>query len=142
MSRREELGQRLAAVERRIRSACDSVGRDPGEVTLIVVTKTWPASDVRLLAELGVTDVGENRDQDAAPKSAACAGLGLRWHFVGQLQTNKVRSVARYADVAHGIDRARVVDALSAAATRARRDVTGLVQVDLGPAGGPPPGGG
>ena len=76
-------------------------------MTLIVVTKTYPASDVRLLAELGVRHVAENRDQDAAPKAAACADLPLTWHFVGQLQTNKVRSVAGYADVVQSVDRPR-----------------------------------
>ncbi len=72
---------------------------------MVVVTKTFPASDVRLLAELGVRDIGENRDQEAAAKAAECRDLDLTWHFVGQLQTNKARSVARYADVVHSLDR-------------------------------------
>jgi hypothetical protein len=98
---------------------------------LIAVTKTFPASDVRLLAELGVTDIAENRDQEAAPKAAACADLPLTWHFVGQLQTNKARSVATYADVVHSVDRARVVTALSKAAAQLSRQVRCLVQVAL-----------
>jgi uncharacterized pyridoxal phosphate-containing UPF0001 family protein len=69
------------------------------------VTKTFPASDVEHLAALGVTDVGENRDQEAAAKHASVSGAGLRWHHVGQLQTNKARSVCRYADVVHSVDR-------------------------------------
>lgn len=148
--RRAELAANLAAVRARIAAACAAAGRRPDEVTLIAVTKTFPASDVRLLAELGVRDVGENRDQEAAPKAAACAELPLRWHFVGQLQTNKARSVARYAHVVHSVDRARLVDALVSSARRAGRQVTALVQVDLGtvPApgageldrGGAPPG--
>ena len=79
----------------RISAACLSAGRAPDEVTLVAVTKTYPVSDIRLLTELGVTDIGENRDQEAAPKAAECAALGLpvTWHFVGQLQTNKGRSV-------------------------------------------------
>ncbi|MFK4274428.1 YggS family pyridoxal phosphate-dependent enzyme, partial [Streptomyces milbemycinicus] len=90
--RKTELAANLARVEERISAACATAGRKREEVTLIVVTKTYPASDVRLLAELGVRHVAENRDQEAAPKAAECADLPLIWHFVGQLQTNKVRS--------------------------------------------------
>jgi PLP dependent protein len=133
--RRGELAENLGAVRRRIAVACGGAGRDPGEVTLIAVTKKYPASDVRLLAELGVADVGENRDQDAAPKAAACAGLGVRWHFVGQLQSNKTRSVAAYADAVHSIDRPSLVRALSAAATRAGREIGAFVQVNLDTSG-------
>lgn len=95
--RKDELAQNLAKVERRIAAACAAAGRKREEVTLIVVTKTYPASDVRILAELGVRHVAENRDQDAAPKATECSDLPLTWHFVGQLQTNKVRSVVGYA---------------------------------------------
>ncbi|MFE2376010.1 YggS family pyridoxal phosphate-dependent enzyme [Streptomyces sp. NPDC059398] len=129
--RRGELAANLARVEERIASACASAGREREEVTLIVVTKTYPASDVRLLSELGVRQVAENRDQDAAPKAKECADLSLSWHFVGQLQTNKVRSVASYADVVQSVDRARLVTSLSAAAVRAGRELGCLVQVAL-----------
>ncbi|MEV4328930.1 YggS family pyridoxal phosphate-dependent enzyme [Streptomyces sp. NPDC049597] len=129
--RRTELAANLAKVEERIAAACAAAGREREEVTLIVVTKTYPASDVRLLHELGVRHVAENRDQDAAPKAAACADLNLRWHFVGQLQTNKVRSVASYADVVQSVDRLKLVSALSAAAVRAERELGCLVQVAL-----------
>ncbi len=129
--RRTQLARGLAQVRERIEHAAGSVGRDPGDVTLVVVTKTFPASDVRLLAELGVRDVGENRDQEAAEKASECAGLGLRWHFVGQLQTNKAGSVATYADVVHSVDRLRLVDALQRGATRSARTLDVLVQVDL-----------
>jgi hypothetical protein len=100
-------------------------------VTLVVVTKTWPASDVRALVSLGVRDVGENRDQEAAPKAQACRDLDLRWHFVGQLQTNKTRSVAEYADWVHSVDRPRLVRALAEGARRWERTLTCLVQVAL-----------
>ncbi|NWF26199.1 YggS family pyridoxal phosphate-dependent enzyme [Streptomyces sp. PKU-EA00015] len=129
--RRTELAANLAKVEERIAAACAAAGRKREEVTLIVVTKTYPASDVRLLHELGVRHVAENRDQDAAPKAAACADLNLHWHFVGQLQTNKVRSVAGYADVVQSVDRLKLVSALSAAAVRAERELGCLVQVAL-----------
>ncbi|BBC96559.1 YggS family pyridoxal phosphate-dependent enzyme [Streptomyces griseofuscus] len=129
--RKTELAENLANVEERIARACATAGRRREEVTLIVVTKTYPASDVRILSELGVRHVAENRDQDAAPKAAACADLPLKWHFVGQLQTNKVRSVVGYADVVQSIDRARLVTALSKEAARAGREVGCLIQVAL-----------
>jgi len=134
-SRRAELSGRLVAVRGRIAAACAAVGRDAGEVTLVAITKTFPASDVRLLYELGVRDVGENRDQEAAPKAAECADLApkLTWHFVGQLQTNKAASVVRYARVVHSVDRMRLVRALGTQARKAGRVVTCLVQVDLDP---------
>ena len=134
-SRRDELRSRLASVHDRISAACAAVGRDAGEVTLVAITKTFPASDVRLLYGLGVRDVGENRDQEAAPKAAECADLapGLTWHFVGQLQTNKCASVVRYARVVHSVDRPRLVRALGGAARKAGRVITCLVQVNLDP---------
>ncbi|GAA2225608.1 MULTISPECIES: YggS family pyridoxal phosphate-dependent enzyme [Kitasatospora] len=131
-ARYEQLGTNLEVVERRIAAACEAAGRPREDVTLIVVTKTYPAEDTALLAALGVTDVAENRDQDAAPKAETCVQLPLAWHFVGQLQTNKVRSVVRYADVVHSVDRARLVDSLSAAVLRAERaPLDCLVQVAL-----------
>lgn len=146
--RKTELAANLANVEQRIAAACAAAGRERGEVTLIVVTKTYPASDVRILSELGVRHVAENRDQDAAPKAAACADLPLKWHFVGQLQTNKVRSVVGYADVVQSVDRARLVTAMSKEAVRVEREVGCLIQVALdageslrGERGGVAPGG-
>ncbi|MFG2886116.1 YggS family pyridoxal phosphate-dependent enzyme [Streptomyces sp. NPDC048297] len=146
--RKTELAANLARVEERITAACVAAGRKREEVTLIVVTKTYPASDVRILSELGARHVAENRDQDAAPKAAACADLPLKWHFVGQLQTNKVRSVVGYADFVQSVDRARLVSALSKEAVRAEREVGCLVQVALdagvsgrGERGGVAPGG-
>ncbi|MGH8823199.1 MAG: YggS family pyridoxal phosphate-dependent enzyme [Jiangellaceae bacterium] len=132
MTRRDEIAAGLAAVTARVERACRSAGRDPAEVTVVVVTKTFPATDVRLLSDLGVRHIGESRDQEAAPKAAACADLGMTWHFVGQLQTNKAGSVARYADVVHSVDRVRLVDALDRAAWSAGREVRCLVQVAVG----------
>jgi pyridoxal phosphate enzyme (YggS family) len=129
--RREELAGNLAALRVRVAGACAAAGRDPAEVTVIAVTKTFPASDIRLLAELGVTDVGENRDADAAAKHAECAELPLAWHFVGQLQRRKCRSVARYADVVHSVDRPELVAALGRAAQEAGRVIAALIQVSL-----------
>ncbi|WP_017572704.1 YggS family pyridoxal phosphate-dependent enzyme [Nocardiopsis halotolerans] len=148
-ARVEQVRTNLAAARSRIEAACAKADRSPDEVSLVAVTKTYPASDVRILASLGVTDVGENRDQEAAPKAAETAGLGLTWHFVGQLQTNKARSVASYADVVHSVDRARLARALGERAAAAERRLTCLVQVNLdedsragviGPRGGADPG--
>lgn len=131
-ARYEQLGTNLEVVERRIADACAAAGRARDEVRLVVVTKTYPAEDTALLAALGVTDVAENRDQDAAPKAELCRNLPLDWHFVGQLQTNKVRSVVRYANHVHSVDRPRLVDSLSAAVLKEGRPELGcLVQVAL-----------
>ncbi|MYS19605.1 hypothetical protein GA0115240_11084 [Streptomyces sp. DvalAA-14] len=129
--RAAQLGTSLDQVRQRIATACAAAGRDTAQVTLIVVTKTYPASDVRLLAGLGVRQVAENRDQEAAAKAEECADLALGWHFVGQLQTNKVRSVVRYADHVHSVDRQKLVGALSGAAVAAERELGCLVQVAL-----------
>ena len=120
--RARELELNLAEVRERIAAAAVAARRAPEDVTLVVVTKTWPASDVAVLAALGVTDVAENRDQEARPKHEALAGLGLRWHFVGQLQRNKARSVASYADVVQSVDRPELATALDRAAAEARSD--------------------
>jgi pyridoxal phosphate enzyme (YggS family) len=129
--RREDLAVRLAAVRERIAAACEAAGRKPDDVTLIAVTKTFPASDVRLLNGLGVADFGENRDAEAAPKAEQCADLDLIWHFVGQLQTNKAASVVRYATFVHSVDRLRLVHALGADARRAARVIQCLIEVSL-----------
>jgi PLP dependent protein len=132
--RRAELAQRLSAVRGRIAAACVDAGRDPGEVTLVAVTKTYPAADVRRLVDLGVHDIGENRDQEAAPKAAelAAAGVPVRWHFVGHLQRNKCRSVVRYAELVHSVDSLPLVTALERAVVEHRdHPLDVLVQVSL-----------
>jgi pyridoxal phosphate enzyme (YggS family) len=129
LARRDELAANLADVRARVAAACEAAGRPHGDVTVIAVTKTWPASDAALLRDLGVTDLGENRDAEAAAKAAEVAGV--RWHFVGQVQTNKARSISRYADVVHAVDRDRLVDALSAGAVQAGRELEVLVQVSI-----------
>ncbi len=135
MSRLDELTGNLDAVRRRIRTACESSGRAPDDVALVVVTKFFPATDVRILADLGVTDVGENRHQEAEAKAAECADLGLRWHFIGGLQSNKAAAVASYADVVESLDRAKLVAPLSRGAHARGHDVDVLLQVSLDPPG-------
>lgn len=129
-----DLEERLAVVEQRVLDACSAAGRPRDEVTVVAVTKTFPVTDVALLHRLGVRDVGENRDGDAADKAEAARGLGLdglRWHFVGQVQRNKARSVAAHADLVHSVDRVRLVAALDTGAEQAGRRLGCLVQVDL-----------
>ena len=98
-----------------------------------MVTKFFPASDVRILAELGVTDVGENRHQEAEAKAAECADLDLQWHFIGGLQSNKAAAVASYAAVVESVDRRKLVGPLSRGAHQRSHPVDVLLQVSLDP---------
>ena len=129
--RGDEIAERLGVVRRRIETACQAVHRNPDEVTLIVVTKFFPASDVRILAELGVVDVAENRHQEAVDKHQECLELELRWHFVGGLQSNKAGAVTSYADVVQSVDRAKLLNPLSRGAAEHQRVLDVLVQVSL-----------
>jgi len=101
--RSQELSANLDSIRARIGAAVQGSGRSPDEVTLIVVTKTFPASDVQILYDLGVRDFGENRDQEASVKSLELPD-DCRWHFQGQIQSNKLKSIAEWADVLHSID--------------------------------------
>jgi pyridoxal phosphate enzyme (YggS family) len=131
--RLEQLRSGLAGVEQRIGAACADAGRDRSEVLLVVVTKTFPASDLRLLAQLGVTDVAENKQQELGAKHDELAELPLRWHFVGQLQSNKAGAVADAADVVHSVDRAKLLGPMD----RRGRPLEVLLQVSLDPPGRP-----
>ncbi len=130
-----QLGDRLAAVRSRIAAATLAAGRseEPG---LIVVTKFHPAADVARLAALGVRDVGENRDQEASAKASGLEKLGLRWHFIGQLQSKKAKSVVKYAHSVQSVDRPQLAEALAKAMLRAREesgrdDLDCFIQVSL-----------
>ena len=127
--RTAQLAANLAEVRDRITRAAREVGRDPGEVALIAVTKTFAADDVRRLAGLGVTEFGENRDQEAAPKAAAVPEV--RWHFLGRIQRNKIRSIASYADSVDSVDRAVLIDPLDRAVAEKAGPLDVLVQVSL-----------
>lgn len=131
--RRDEIARRLNDVRRRIATAARESGRDADEVTLVVVTKTWPVSDLEILLELGVTDIGENKHQEAEQKAAALVDREVRWHFVGQIQSNKATKIAAYADVVHSVDSVRVAQRLNSGAHRADRELTCLIQVGLDP---------
>lgn len=102
-NRREELSDNLNAIRSRISVAAQKSGRSVEEITLIVVTKTFPAADAQILYELGVRDFGENRDQEASVKSTELPD-DCKWHFQGQIQSNKLKSIANWADVLHSID--------------------------------------
>jgi pyridoxal phosphate enzyme (YggS family) len=132
-SRHDLLARNLDAVHARIDSACADAGRSREEITLVVVTKFFPESDVRLLADLGVRELGENRHQEAVDKAAACSELDLRWHYIGALQSNKAAAVAAYADVVQSVDRVKLVTGLARGAQERGRDLEVLVQVSLDP---------
>lgn len=151
--RRAEIAESLAEVRERVAVACRAADRDPADVGLVAVTKTFPASDAALLADLGLTDFAENREQEARGKVAEFAearpDADVRWRMVGQLQRNKARAVARWADVVESVDSERLVRALGSAceSALAAGERTGpldvLVQVNLDEApdrGGCPPG--
>jgi hypothetical protein len=113
----------LTAVRERVRAACVAAGRDPAEVDLLAVTKTFPAADVAILADLGLTEFGENRDAEAVGKVAELAAarpdLPARWQMVGRLQRNKARSVARWASQVQSLDSERLAVALDRATEHA-----------------------
>jgi pyridoxal phosphate enzyme (YggS family) len=127
--RADELRGNLLQVRERIEKACQAAGRAPDEVTLVAITKTFPVSDVRALAALGVRDVGENREQELKVKAPECTDL--TWHFVGQLQSKKARSVVRNASIVHSVDRPSLVEALSKAGVAVEKTVRCLIQVSL-----------
>lgn len=161
MTRREELAAGLAATRARIAAAEAAAGREPGSVDLVVVTKFFPASDVLWLLDLGVTEFGENRHQEAAAKAELIAAYGSdlrklgakpgefvevggvraqfpsgihpRWYFIGGLQTNKAAAVARYADVVESVDRADLVSRLARGAAEEGHVLEVLLQVSLDP---------
>ncbi len=142
--RATQLAEALARVRERVRAGCAAAGRDPADVRLVAVTKTFPATDVALLADLGLSEFGESRDQEAAPKVAELEALrpraALRWHMVGRLQRNKARSVARWAAVVQSVDSVRLADALTRAVAAAREagergdPLEVLLQASLDPA--------
>ena len=103
------LAGRVEEILAGVADAARAAGRDPGDVTVIAVTKFHPASLVRGLAELGIRDIGESRHQEASRKHAELADLDVRWHFIGQLQSKKAKQVAEYANVIHSLDRASLV---------------------------------
>ena len=125
------LRQNLEDVRGRISAACERAGRDPSDVRLVAVTKTVDAGVARALVELGVTDIGENRVQEAARKHESLAGLDVTWHMIGHLQTNKVKDALRMFDLIHSVDSDRLGEALDKRAASQGRTVSVLVEVNV-----------
>ena len=114
MNRADEIASNFSQVKEKISVAAQGSGRDLDQLTLIAVTKTFPTTDLEMLYSLGIREFGENRDQEAKPKAEQTADLeGVNWHFVGQLQSNKVKSVLGYAEVLHSLDRQSLLDELN-----------------------------
>ena len=132
MTQSSSLESRLSAVQERINSKLESIGRTD-EVTLVVVTKNHPAELVKSLYDLGCRDFGENRDQEASPKAAELAPVleGARWHFIGQLQSNKAKRVVEYASVVHSLDRDSLLSALIRGVEGREQPLDVFIQVNL-----------
>jgi pyridoxal phosphate enzyme (YggS family) len=120
----------LADVRARIARAADRAGRDPASITLVAVSKTFPADAVRAAADAGQIDFGENKVQEALRKMDQLAALPIRWHLVGHLQSNKAKKAGRF-DVIHSIDSAELLAKVDSVAAAERRRIDLLVQVDL-----------
>lgn len=130
--RLEEISAALGEVRARIRAAVETSRRLPSDVTLIAVTKTYPVSDVKILFDLGVRDFAENRDHEGREKSAQVAG---RWHYQGKIQSNKIPSIANWAQVVHSLDEPRHVALLAKAVPPSNR-LSVFIQVCLDPVPG------
>lgn len=122
-----DVADRWRSVTADIAAECERHGRSRDDVTVIVVTKFHPASVVEELWHAGARHFGESRHQDAAPKAEALSELDVTWHFVGQIQSNKARAIAKYAPILHSLDRDSVVDALSTSEHR----VQGFIELNL-----------
>ena len=130
----ESLAERLSEAQERISAAASGCGRQADDINLIVVTKNHPTQLVFDLLDLGVRDFGENRDQEAAPKAAevrASSNVEHRWHFIGQLQSNKVKSVVNYANSVHSLDRQSLLDSLGKATIEREVPLDVFIQLNL-----------
>lgn len=130
----ETLQSRLDEVRGRVEASARRAGRAPGEVTLIAVSKTHPASLLEQAIAAGVRDLGENRVQEAEGKIETLGrGGSVRWHLIGHLQANKARRAVRLFDVIHSVDSVALVERLERLCVEDRRDrLDTLIQVDLG----------
>jgi pyridoxal phosphate enzyme (YggS family) len=129
-----ELGGRYQAIADRVAGAARESHRNREDITLVVATKNHPHQLVLDLIELGSRDFGENRDQEASPKAKAIAAetaVDFNWHFIGQLQTNKVKSVLEYADFLHSLDRSSLLDELQKRTAEREKPLKVFVQVNM-----------
>ncbi len=120
----------IESVRGRIAAACRRAGRRPEDVTLVAVSKTFPAERIREVVRAGVSDIGENYVQEVLPKREALAGEPIRWHFIGHLQSNKAKSVAAWVTLVHALDSRALAQELDARAARANRTIDALVEVN------------
>ena len=125
------LRARLQAVRDRIARAAERAGRDPAGVRLIAISKTFDAEHVRAAVDAGQTDFGENKVQEALDKMDRTSDLGIRWHLVGHLQSNKAKKAGARFDVIHSVDSADLARRLDQTAAAAGRTLDLLIQVDL-----------
>lgn len=126
-----DIRDRLARVRDRIAIAARRARRDPASVRLVAISKTFPAADIRSAADAGQREFGENKVQEALQKMGETSGLGLKWHLVGHLQSNKARKAGACFDVIHSVDDVALLARLDQAACEAGRRPELLVQVDL-----------
>ena len=138
--RLSELAANLSEVNARVDAACAAASRVRSEVEILAVTKTFPASDLDLLAQLGCTDVGESRDQEARAKKDQVKSP-LRWHMIGQVQRKKATHVAAWAHIVESVDRIELAQALELGAQAANKRLDVLIQISLDPLGSPNRGG-
>jgi pyridoxal phosphate enzyme (YggS family) len=131
VSRADEIAGNVAALEQRIAAACDRAGRPRNDVLLVAVTKTFPASDVSAAIAAGMTDVGENRVQEARDKQPVVDG-SARWHLIGHLQSNKAKDAVRLFDVVQTVDSVELGQKLARAAEAAGKRQDVLIEVNVG----------
>ena len=122
----------IAKVKKRIGSACEKCGRDAASVTLLAVSKTRSADEVRAAFAAGLTRFGENYVQEAQDKIAALADLPIEWHFIGPLQSNKTRVVAEHMHWVHSVDRERIAERLAAQRPAHLPPLQVCIQVHIG----------
>ena len=129
MNRTKELTDSLSEVNQRINIAATKASRAVDEITLITVTKTFPTSDIEILYQIGLRDFGENRDQEAS-KKVTNLPKDIRWHFQGQIQSNKLKSITSWASCIHSVDQLRYAQLISQLIGDAKMPI--FIQVSLG----------
>lgn len=128
IERKSEISTNLATVTERITAAAKKVDRNPSDIKLIVVTKTFPITDLQFLYELGVRDFGENRDQEASQKVSELPN-DINWHFQGQIQSNKLKSITSWASYIHSVDQLKYAKMISDYAGDQKKSI--FLQVSL-----------
>jgi len=141
LDRRDFLVRRISKFKAELVQTAKTAGRDPADIKLITVTKGFPATDLELLAELGVTDIGESKDQEVNARMSAIKAGNFNLHFIGQLQRNKIKSICSYSSVIHSVDRAEAVSSIATAAKTLETVPGLLLQVDLAAVKNPARGG-